>query len=99
MKRVGTSLRRLADASSRTSTLPLEDLDTWVAPLPGTIEEVIVTFSGRALLVAPVSWGELPWDRTRFLARVLEKTAPLIGPRELMIDKRRRATVTRETWS
>lgn len=77
-------LHRLAHGSERTSVLPLEDVSSWTPPPPATVDEIVVTFGGRPLLVAPVSWGELPWSRTRFLRRVLEKAAPLVGSYELM---------------
>jgi hypothetical protein len=79
-------LRRVASGSCRSATLPLEDLSSWVPPRPGSVEEVIVTFGGHPLLVAPVFWGELPWDRTRFLDRVLAEAAPLMSTFELMQD-------------
>jgi GT2 family glycosyltransferase len=79
-------LRRVAAGTTRSSTLPLEDLSSWVPPRPGSVDEVVVTFDGHPLLVAPVFWGELPWDRTRFLTRVLANAAPLLSTFELHHD-------------
>jgi glycosyltransferase involved in cell wall biosynthesis len=92
-------LRRLADGSGRMSTLRLEDVTSWVSPRPGTVDEVIVTFGDRPLLVAPVSWGDLPWSRTRFLSRVLERAAPLVSARELIHGDRQVAATGEQASS
>lgn len=85
-------LRRVASGSRRSATLALETVSSWVPPRPGSVSEVIVTFGGDPLLVAPVLWGELPWDRTRFLTRVLAEAAPLLDVVELL-QNRERSTV------
>lgn len=71
-------LRRRAARQRSTAELSLDDVQDWVPPRPGTASEVVVTVRGRPVLVAPVSWGQLPWDRTQFLRRVLERTTDTV---------------------
>ena len=51
-------------------TLPLESVASWCAPAPGDTSDVLVTMRGQIIGVAPVIWGGVPWDRSRFLHAV-----------------------------